>query len=91
MIHDVDADAAVLSRGDGDLDLGTDAVGARRELAAARQVVETREWPDALRDLVAMRGRDQWLDTLQHPLIGLDVDAGRGVRQTLARHFLDLG
>ena len=76
----------MVAGGDRHLDLGADAVGAGREVSTAGQGVEARERPDADSDLLALRGRDQRLDPLQHALVGLDVDAGRGVRQPLAAH-----
>ena len=74
--------------GDGDLDLGAHAVGAGREVAAARQRVQAGERADADRHLLAVRGGDERLDPLQHALVSLDVDAGRGVRQPFGAHQL---
>ena len=86
VIDDVDADAAMPSSGDGDLDLRADAVGARRQPAAIGQLVQAGERADARSHLRALGRGDQRLDPLQHALVRLDVDAGRGVRQPFRRH-----
>src|SRR5438309_644961 len=57
---------------------------ARRK--AKKDIARPDGRPDADRDLFAVRRRDQRLDALQRTLICLDVDAGRGVRQSLAGH-----
>ena len=88
VVDDVDADPAVLARGDCDLDLRADPVGAGREVTPARQGVKARERADAGCDLLAVRRRDQRLHALESALVGLDVDACRGVRQSLAAHTL---
>ena len=88
VVDDVDADAAVLSRRDGDLDLRPHAVGARGEVAAARQRVQPREGPHTHGHVLAVRGGDQRFDPLQDPLVSLDVDPGRGVRQAFGAHQL---
>ena len=75
--------------GDRNLDLGPDAVCARGQVTSARQRVQAGERANTDGHLFAVRGRDQWLDPLQRALVSLDVDARRGIRQTLARHFLD--
>ena len=79
MIDDIGSDDAVVAGGDGDLDLGADAVGARGEVPAPGKRVEPRERAYADRDLLALRRGDQRFDPLQDALVSLDVDAGRGV------------
>ena len=76
---------------DRDLDLRADAVGARRQPAAIGQLVQAGERADARSHLRALGRGDQRLDPLQRPLIRLDVDAGRGVRQSLrAGHYFGM-
>ncbi len=86
VVDDVDADAAMPSGGDCDLDLRADAVGAGRQPAAVGQLIKTGERTDARGHLRALGRGDQRLDPLQHALVRLDVDARRGVRKPFRRH-----
>ena len=75
-------------RGDRDLDLGAHAIRTRGEVPTARQGVKAGERPHPFDHLFAVRRRNQRFDTLQRPLIGLDVDARRGIGEPLAAHDL---
>src|SRR5207248_10848467 len=82
-VHAADAMAAGRDRA---LDLGAHAVRARRQPAASRQGVEAGKRAHALGAFLAVRGRDQRLDAFERALVGLDVDARRGVRKSLGGH-----
>src|SRR4029077_3952444 len=63
-----------------------DAVGAGGEMPAAGELEQPGERTDATGHVFAVCGRDQRLHPSQNPLVRLDVDAGRGVRQAFPGH-----
>ena len=83
---EVDADGLVAAGVDGDLDLGADAVGRRHQHrvleAAALEVEQPAEAPDLGVCAGAGGGAHQRLDQVDHPVAGIDVDAGLRVGQS---------
>ena len=86
VVDNVDADAAVRRRGDRDLDLGPDPIGAGREVTPAGERVEACERTHTDGHLFAVGGGDQRLDSGEDSLVRLDVDARRGVGHPFAGH-----
>ena len=76
----VDADGVVLARGDGDLQLGADAVGGGDQdgIAVARglQIEQRAEAAQARRRAAARRAGGQRLDRLHQRRARIDIDAG---------------
>ena len=81
--HQILSDAAVYARGERDLELRADAVGAayqERVLDTARQGAEAGEAADVLDDLGDARAPCQRFDALDQRLTGADIDARLPVR-----------
>ncbi len=73
----VDADRVVLVHRECELELGADAVGPgdqHRFAVALRQLDQRTKTADAGQDLGTQRALGKWLDRLDQPVAGIDVD-----------------